>query len=221
MLMSVDGKISTGPTDDFDFDKDIPAFPVTGDGVAQYYALEKETDIWSLCTGKTQAKIGMNTLTCPPEKTNVNFVIFDYQYLTAAGVDNLAHKANKLIVVTHGDNHPAYYCRDKHDNIEIIHTQYQQPLTPVVETLYKQYGCERITLQSGGNFNGALLREGLIDYLDIVVAPIIVGGSKTPTLIGGYRDFDLQHLIKHGNLKLLECIALEHSYVHLRYKVRH
>ena len=40
------------------------------------------------------------------------------------------------------------------------------------------FGCERLTIQSGGTLNGLFLREGLFDYVDIVVAPVLVGGKN-------------------------------------------
>lgn len=45
MLMSVDGKISTGSVDALDFDKDFPKIKGIKDGLKQYYDIEKTTDI--------------------------------------------------------------------------------------------------------------------------------------------------------------------------------
>ena len=40
MLMSVDGKISTGATDDLDIDKDFPKIAGVREGLHQYYEIE-------------------------------------------------------------------------------------------------------------------------------------------------------------------------------------
>ena len=56
MLMSVDGKISTGATDDLDEDKDFPNIKGVNEGLHQYYEIEKTTDLWSLNSGRVQAK---------------------------------------------------------------------------------------------------------------------------------------------------------------------
>ena len=48
MLMSVDGKISTGATDDLDIDKDFPKIAGVREGLHQYYEIEQTTDLWSL-----------------------------------------------------------------------------------------------------------------------------------------------------------------------------
>ena len=56
MLMSVDGKISTGSTDNMDVDKDFPKIDGLKEGLHQYYELEQETDLWSFNTGRVQEK---------------------------------------------------------------------------------------------------------------------------------------------------------------------
>ena len=73
MLMSVDGKISTGAVDDLDVDKDFPQIAGVKEGLSQYYEIEQTTDLWSLNSGRTQAKIGANEKPFP-QKTVVSFV---------------------------------------------------------------------------------------------------------------------------------------------------
>ena len=58
MLMSVDGKISTGSTDDLDVDKDFPKINGLKEGLHQYYEIEQTTDLWSFNTGRVQEKMG-------------------------------------------------------------------------------------------------------------------------------------------------------------------
>lgn len=48
MLMSVDGKISTGAVDELDVDRECPRINGMKEGVYQYYEIEKTTDLWSL-----------------------------------------------------------------------------------------------------------------------------------------------------------------------------
>lgn len=45
MLMSVDGKISTGGTDRLDMDQDLPAIDGVREGLHQYYEIEQTTDL--------------------------------------------------------------------------------------------------------------------------------------------------------------------------------
>lgn len=60
MLMSVDGKISTGSSDERDVDRDFPKIPGVREGLHQYYEIEQTTDLWSFNTGRVQAKIIAN-----------------------------------------------------------------------------------------------------------------------------------------------------------------
>ena len=50
MLMSVDGKISTGANDSLDVDQDYPEIEGLKEGLHQYYEIEQTTDLWSLNT---------------------------------------------------------------------------------------------------------------------------------------------------------------------------
>jgi len=65
MLMSLDGKISTGSSDERDVDQDFPLISGIKEGLSQYYDLERSTDLWSFNTGRVQAKIGANTRAFP------------------------------------------------------------------------------------------------------------------------------------------------------------
>ena len=86
-------------------------------------------------------------------------------------------------------------------------------------TLKEKYGCDRITIQSGGTMNGLFLRERLFDYVDIVVAPVLVGGKDTSTLIDGDAITTKEDLNKLGVLRLIDCEKLEDSYLRLKYEV--
>lgn len=215
MLSSVDGKISTGKSNELDFDKDIPNVVGCAEGLQQYYDIEQTTDLWSLNSGKVMAKIGVNE--CEnPTKIPVSFVIIDNKNLTEKGVRYLCAKLEKLIIVTTNGTHPSY--STKADNLEIIF-QPKLDLKEVLRILKEKYSCERLTIQSGGTLNGMFLREKLIDYVDIVVAPLLVGGKDTPTVVDGDSIQTTEQLDELGVLELESVEPLENSYVRLRYKV--
>ena len=67
--------------------------------------------------------------------------------------------------------------------------------------------------------NGLFLRKKLLDYIDIVVAPILIGGNDTATLIDGASITSVDDLHALGVLKLEACDVLKNSYIRLRYKV--
>ena len=80
-------------------------------------------------------------------------------------------------------------------------------------------GCERLTVQSGGTMNGLFLREKLFDFVDVVVAPALIGGKDTATLIDGRSLRSKDELSGLGVLRLIEAVPLRGSYVRLRYQV--
>lgn len=217
MLMSVDGKISTGATDEFDVDKDFPKIAGIREGLHQYYEIEQATDLWSLNSGRVQAKIGANTKDMP-NKTPVSFVIIDNKHLNEHGIKYFCALSKKFVLITCNEKHPAFQMKE--DNIHILY-QKELSLKNALITLKSDYGCERITIQTGGTLNGLFLREKLFDYVDLVVAPVLIGGKDTSALIDGNSLFSQEELSKLGVLKLQECAVLENSYLRLRYKVIH
>ncbi len=222
MLESLDGKINSGNSDALDVDRDWKNIPGLKEGLQQYYDIESNTDLFSLNTGRVMAKIGVNEREDEPEKMDaVTFVIIDNApHLNERGIDYLCRWVGKLILVTTNSEHPAYELRDKHDNLVIFGYE-KLDLTQVLTDMYDQFGAERLTIQSGGSLNGAFLREDLIDYVNVVVAPVLVGGKDTPTLIDGEAISTTEELDKIRPMKLIECKALSDSYVQLRYEVIH
>ena len=120
------------------------------------------------------------------------------------------------MLVTSNEERPAFQIKE--DNFHIM-LQKELSLEHALAKLKSEYGCERITIQTGGTLNGLFLREKLFDYVDIVVAPVLVGGKDTPTLIDGGSLLSQNELSKLGVLKLQECEVLECSYLRLRYEV--
>ena len=214
MLSSVDGKISTGANDALDFDQNFPNVAGIADGLQQYYDIEQTTDLWSLNTGKVQAKIGVNTRPLP-QKSPVSFVIIDNHHLTAHGIEYFCALSQTFVLVTTNQHHPAFAC--KASNLRIIF-QETLDLDAMLNAL-NELGCERITIQSGGTMNGLFLREKLFDFVDIVIAPVLVGGKDTPTLIDGETLSTVDQLSKLGVLELQSATPLQNSYLRLQYKV--
>lgn len=217
MLMSLDGKISTGSSDDRDFDKDLQGVNGVKEGLQQYYDLEQETDLCSLNTGRVLAKVGWNDDKTEIEKIPVDFVVIDSKpHLTERGVLNLLKRTNKLYIVTTNKLHPAAGLSDP--NLELIAYDDDIDFADLFAKL-KAKGIEKMTIQSGSELNAELARSGLIDFVSLVVAPLLVGGKDTATLIGG------KSLATDDDLKLLKPLTLQSaqtlssSYLHLRYKV--
>jgi 2,5-diamino-6-(ribosylamino)-4(3H)-pyrimidinone 5'-phosphate reductase len=221
MLESLDGKISSGNSDTLDVDKDFCRIDGVKEGLHQYYEIEQDTDIFSLNTGRVMAKIGVNDRREYHDKINVvTFVIIDNKpHLNENGIDYLCHWVGKVLLVTTNKNHIAYSVKDKYDNLEILYYE-TLDLQKLLEDLYSKYGAESLTIQSGGTLNGMFVRNKLIDFVNIVIAPILVGGKDVATLVDGESITDEGDLNKLMPLQLLECNQLEDSYIQLKYKVK-
>ena len=215
MLMSIDGKISTGANDALDFDKDLPEIAGASEGLHQYYEIEQTTDLWSLNSGRVQAKMGVNNRPLP-QKGPVSFVMIDNNHLFENGIRYFCALSQNFVLITTNPNHPAFNVKES--NMHII-LQDKLSLIDALKALKSNFGCERLTIQSGGTLNALFLKEKLFDYVDIVVAPTLVGGKDTPTLIDGRSIMSESELSSIGTLKLLEATVLEDSYLRLRYKV--
>lgn len=220
MLESLDGKISSGNNDSLDADKDFCRIDGVKEGLHQYYEIECTTDYYSLNTGRTMEKIGVNNKKEYHNKVEVNFIIIDNKpHLNENGIDYICHWVEKLILVTTNKNHIAYSLKDKYDNLDILFYE-ELNLKKLLEDLYSEYNVDKLTLQSGGNLNGLFVRENLIDYVNIVIAPLLVGGKDVSTLIDGKAIESDRELDKLRALELIECNKLENSYVQLKYKVK-
>ena len=215
MLISVDGKITPGESDALDFDQDLPHIKGVCEGLKQYYDIEKTTDLWSLNSGRVQAKMGVNELPLP-SKTPVSFVLIDNHHLTEHGVRYFCALSRTFVLATTNPEHPAFSVQA--ENLHII-LQETLDLPDLLSRLKQAHGCERLTIQSGGTLNGLFLRRKLFDYIDIVVAPLLVGGKETSTLIDGESILTPDQLPLLGVLKLESVQALDGSYVRLRYRV--
>ena len=217
MLMSVDGKISTGATDDLDVDKDFPKIKGVNEGLHQYYEIEQTTDLWSFNSGRVQEKMGVNKKKIQ-RKTPVSFVVIDNKHLNENGIRYFCALSKEFVLITTNTRHPAFNVED--ENLHIIY-QNELSLKDALIKLKSEYGCERITIQTGGTLNNLFLREKLFDYVDIIIAPVLIGGKDTSTLIDGKSLTEECELSKLGVVKLQECVVLENSYLRLRYEVIH
>lgn len=215
MLMSADGKISTGASDELDVDRDFPMIDGLREGLHQYYEIEQTTDLWAFNTGRVQEKMGVNRKELP-EKSPVSFAILDNSHLTERGVRYFCARAKTFVLITSSRSHPAFDVKE--ENLHIIF-QEKTDLRGALARLKKEFGCDRLTVQSGGTVNGLFLREKLLDRVDLVVAPVLIGGRDTSTLIDGPSLTAREELSGLGVLKLTDCTVLEDSYIRLRYSV--
>ena len=106
-------------------------------------------------------------------------------------------------MVTTNKEHPAF--KLDYDNLNILFYD-ELDLEKLLEDLYSKYNAERLTVQSGGLLNSLFVRNKLLDYVHVVIAPIIVGGSDVPTLVDGESIKNESELNKLLPLELLSVI---------------
>jgi 2,5-diamino-6-(ribosylamino)-4(3H)-pyrimidinone 5'-phosphate reductase len=220
LLISVDGKITTGDTDLLDSDKDWKRIAGVKEGLQQYYDLEKQIDLHSLNSGRVMAKVGVNERTDKLNKIEISFIIIDNKpHLKESGVRFLANYVKTLYLVTTNKDHPVYQVADQLGNVVVMKYDGQVNLKDLFETLKREWGINRVTIQTGGTMNAAFLRQGLVDHVSLVVAPLLVGGKDTSTLVDGESLHTVEELAKVRALKLVKCNVIKDSYIHLTYDV--
>lgn len=86
-----------------------------------------------------------------------------------------------------------------------------------LEAVGREFGIRCVSVQGGGILNGALLAEGLIDELSLVVYPGIDGLSGVPSIFE-YMGKMTEHPAKGQRLQLLSASGHEHGVMWMRYK---
>ena len=167
------------------------------------------------------AKIGINEKEDIPEPTPVTFVIVDNTpHLQEKGIVYLAKKRKDVIIATTHPQHPANLVAQTMHNVHVIRYEKSIDFADLFSKLKSDFGAERLTIQSGGTLNALLVREGLIDRVLLVVAPALIGGKETATLLDGeslHTKEDLQYI---QALELVQATPLTDSYLLLEYVVR-
>lgn len=90
-------------------------------------------------------------------------------------------------------------------------------LREVFEAVGREFGIRCVSVQGGGILNGALLKEGVIDELSLVVYPGIDGLAGIPSVFE-YVGNETDCPAKGQSLQLLSVEQREHGAVWLRYK---
>ncbi len=89
-------------------------------------------------------------------------------------------------------------------------------LTGMVQALRKKYKVRTIACEGGPTLFRALLEEGLIDQLNLTIAPYMFGGAKAPTLTGVSKEF----LPASVHCSLSEMRTIDNE-CFLTYRIRH
>ena len=79
------------------------------------------------------------------------------------------------------------------------------------------FGADCVVSDAGGVLNGALLRLGLVDEIDIQFLPVVVGCAEAPAIFEGY---DLEALGDFRDLELISAETRSDTSIFVRYAVR-
>jgi riboflavin biosynthesis pyrimidine reductase len=213
MLSSLDGKILTEKGGEFSIDNIMSKVP-NMDGIQQYYDIKKNNDLYCFCTAKS---IGTNCNVPITNRVDTSLVVIDSYDLNDNSIKILCRRNKEVIIVTTNKKHPALAINDI-KNLTVLKYIDEIDFIDLFSSLKSRSG--NITIQCSSMLNYILLRHGLIDEIDLIVAPILIGGETAPSLIGGKDIKSIAELCK-CSLTLLDCSTLRRSFIRLRYKVNH
>ncbi len=215
LIESLDGKITTGDVDELDIDKDFSRIVGVKEGLYQYYDLEKQTDMVSFNSGKVQAKVGVNQRTWSKERDDVSFIVVDNKpHLNKNGIEYFARRSHNFYLLTTNSSHPIFKIQIRYPTVHILLYETTIDFIDVFRRFKEEFSIDRITIQTGGTMNAELLRLGLIDEVSIVIAPCLIGGKDTQSLIGGESLHTQEDLKKIKALQFISCTVLEnHTFI--------
>ncbi|PIZ42336.1 deaminase [candidate division WWE3 bacterium CG_4_8_14_3_um_filter_42_11] len=220
LIQSLDGKITTGDNDSMDTEN---FHKITGikEGMFQYYELEKRMDRVYVNSGKVFEKVGFNEKVWTKDKNDgLSFVVIDNRpHLNLGGCEYLAKRCETFFLITNNQNHPAFSVTSKFSNIIPLVYKRKIDFTDAFEQLQQKHKIERMTVQTGGTLNAEFLRLGLIDAVSVVVAPCLIGGKDTQSLVGGESLHTKEDLKNIKALRLVKSETWSNSYIHLKYEV--
>ena len=99
----------------------------------------------------------------------------------------------------------------------LVAGQQRVDLGAALRRMRDRLGVTRVVSNAGGGLNGALLRAGLVDEIDLLVLPAAIGGRLTPAIFDGPPLGDGELPVA---LRLLDSRVESDGTVRLRYEVR-
>lgn len=126
-------------------------------------------------------------------------------------------RGDNMLVIVGRNATEEYLAHLREKQISYVIVSDATDLQAGLEAVGQEFGIRCISVQGGGILNGALLAEGLVDELSLVVYPGIDGLSGVPSIfeyVGGATDYPAAG----QSLQLLSAEQREHGVMWLRYK---
>jgi|SRR5450756_995303 len=92
-------------------------------------------------------------------------------------------------------------------------------LALVLDVLNRELGVKRLLLEGGGGSNGAFLRAGLIDELDLILCPAVDGAKGAPSVFDS-PEAEAGHPAPITAMALESSRVLEDGAMLLRYRIQ-
>jgi len=92
-------------------------------------------------------------------------------------------------------------------------------LTLALEVLNRELGVKRLLLEGGGGSNGAFLRAGLVDELNLILCPAVDGAKGAPSVFDS-TESETDRRAPVAAMVLESSRALDRGALLLRYQIR-
>jgi len=210
---SVDGRITSRDSDQLDLNKNWKNQQGIRGVLQQFYNLTQAKGDYSLTTGQAMIKSGVNVKTIfPPKLINLNLIVWDKaSCLTPQGVNYLTKSIKNLIFISKS-SHPYLKTKKKPKNLKTISYSKRPNLKKIISILKTKHRVKKLTIQSSGTLNSQWINQRLIDYLTVIIYPLLIGNSGTPLLVDTAP-------LKVLSLNLESSKVFDNHYLALRYKV--
>lgn len=144
-------------------------------------------------------------------------IVVDGRGRLRSGYKGTEHPGCHMLHLTSPAAPPEYLAFLRRERLPYLLTgQDRVDLPAALGLLRAALGVERLISSGGGGLSGALLRAGLLDEINLILRPEVIGGSLTPAL------FDGPDLAPHEwptALRLISAQVHAGAYVWLRYEV--
>lgn len=207
---STDGKLASADSNSLDRNKDWKTQPGIRGYLQQFYDVTSEAGVYNLVTGKTMAGTGVNVRSGKPKRLPLRLIVLDHKRdLTPEGINYLSLCVTKLILVC-GKKHPIAKKRKLPKNVSIIY-QPRFDRTDLLKQLHSRR-VKKVTLQSAGKLNAKWVNDGLVDFLTIIIYPLLIGSSGTSILKSSKISIPKP-------LRLMDSRPFGFNYIALNYQV--
>lgn len=125
-------------------------------------------------------------------------------------------RGDNILVIVGRNATEEYLVHLREKRISYVIVEDAADLRTGLEVVGREFGIRSVSVQGGGILNGALLADGLVDELSLVIYPGIDGLSGIPSIFEYVGDAT-DHPAGGQSLQLLSAEQREHGVMWLRY----